>query len=246
MLFVTSGIVRLAALCFAWIFVLASSSRERSMLAQRHARIRFVESAFKLEDESIISSSISTALRGRSQRVSASIVACGAEDAGTALYGQEASKAALLQHFNNAVTSYFIAVVLFGVISLLSGRWMRPFIDVCDWCFIAALCFILRPRADNPYLLLVDEYRFDVDLPPDWRLASNPPSHSSPEPAPPPPPPPPSTPPPPPPGPPPGQASAADFVPIAPRGFSRAQHIFMEANAAIPAAAAARVDASHV
>jgi len=101
-LYMAGAIVRIAALIYAWIFVFASSSRERATLAQRHARIRFVESAFKMEEEGMAA----PALRTRSQQVSSGIIAQNAETPEDSLYGPEATKAALLGGFNAAVTTY--------------------------------------------------------------------------------------------------------------------------------------------
>ena len=42
--------VKLAALAYAWVFVLTSCRDERGKLAARWARLRFVADAFKLED----------------------------------------------------------------------------------------------------------------------------------------------------------------------------------------------------
>jgi hypothetical protein len=44
-------VVKLAALVYAWVFVITAVAEERARLAERWARLRFVADAFKLEDE---------------------------------------------------------------------------------------------------------------------------------------------------------------------------------------------------
>lgn len=234
-LYICGVVIRIIAILYASVFMWSASSRERSTLAQKHARIRFVSgSAFKMDEET---GSVPAPLRGRSMTVSSGIVASTASEGNGSdeLYGAEAAKAHLLSGINSAMVTYVILFTFSWIVSALSPWWasiLRPSMDVVQFVFVGSIWALLRPREEHPYLLLADDFRFDEPAT-DWRRASHSPDAArattatvvptSP------PPPPPGVPPPPPRV----ESQTTEFVPIGHAGMSRAQSLFAESAEAV-------------
>ena len=181
-------LLRLAAIAVAWVFVFTSVRDERSRLAVRCAQFAAAD-VFKLDDDlerdapqlaaqrvvaqaqrSIPRSA--AAISANSMAVSSSILASQHQARGEAeVGGPERVKSSLLRGFNRGVTVYAVVVAataLFGVTSFEFSEFMAAVRDCARWAFMLCLAVLFRPREANPYLLLVDEYRFDEAR--EWRV----------------------------------------------------------------------------
>ena len=213
-------LLRLSVLATAWIFVFVSVREERAKLSARHARLRFVADAFKLEEDEEASPSraalasqaaaqsvvdgaaasmprAASAMNARSMAVSSAILTSAATAEGDAPddggLGPERAKSKLLAGFSTSVTFYVLVIAAAACFALVNASWHATMAVVQDsalWVFLSSLVWLFRPRHENPYLLLVDEYRFDDSGPQDWRQATLPPVPAQPAPRVPPPPPP--------------------------------------------------------
>jgi hypothetical protein len=59
---------------------------------------------------------------------------------------------------------YAVFVAITTLLGLASSQWADVTAaaqGAARWAFMLSLAMLFRPRDDNPYLLLVDEYRFD-------------------------------------------------------------------------------------
>ena len=180
-------LLRLAAIAVAWVFVFTSVRDERSRLAVRCAQFAAAD-VFKLDDDTdspqlaaqrVVAQAQRTiprsaaAINANSMAVSSSILASEHQARGEAdVGGPERVKSSLLRGFNRGVTIYAIVVaatVLFGVASFEFSEFMAAVRDCARWAFMLCLAVLFRPREQNPYLLLVDEYRFDAHAN-EWRV----------------------------------------------------------------------------
>ena len=167
-------VVKLAALAYAWVFVLTACRDERAKLAARWARLRFVADAFKLEDgddnqaaaaavtaaaaravPSSRGARSATAAMPASLATSASIISTHADVAegeAAAAFGPERAKERLLSGFARATAAYVAVVAL---AALAAAFWDAAFglasaiQDAAEWTFMAALTWIFRPRPEK-------------------------------------------------------------------------------------------------
>jgi hypothetical protein len=176
-------LLRLASILVAWAFVHTSVREERSRLAARAAQLSDAD-VFKLEEaedgrdqsqraaQGVIAAArlsiprSADAISARSMAVSSSIVAGAATSVGEAadIGGPERVKSALLRGFQRGVTMYAVFVAITTLLGLASSQWADVTAaaqGAARWAFMLSLAMLFRPRDDNPYLLLVDEYRFD-------------------------------------------------------------------------------------
>jgi hypothetical protein len=181
-------LLRLAAVAVAWVFVFTSVRDERSRLAVRCAQFAAAD-VFKLEDETdspqlaaqrVVAQAqraiprSAAAMNANSMAVSSSILASQHQARGEAeVGGPERVKSSLLRGFNRGVTVYAIVVAataVFGVASFQFSEIMAAVRDCARWAFLLCLAVLFRPREQNPYLLLVDDYRFDDVHAHEWRV----------------------------------------------------------------------------
>ncbi len=176
-LFACGVLLRLASLLVAWTFVFTSVREERRKLAERHARLRFVADACKLEDDADAEEGAARAAAERvvrnvathmpraaagmsagSMAVSSAILAESAaaaaagEARGDEELGSERAKSALLRGFSGAVSAYVLVVAAAALFSLVSEEWLVTMAAVQDaalWAFTASLAWLLRPRDEK-------------------------------------------------------------------------------------------------
>ena len=169
--------VKLAALAYAWVFVLTSCRDERGKLAARWARLRFVADAFKLEDgeesaqrgaAAAVAAAAARAVPTRggapspaaaampaSLATSAAIISAHADvaaDGEAATFGPERAKERLLSGFARATAAYVGIVVLAALAAAFWDQafWLASVIqDSAQWTFMAALTWMFRPRHEK-------------------------------------------------------------------------------------------------
>jgi hypothetical protein len=93
-----SGIViKLAALVYAWVFVITAVAEERARLAERWARLRFVADAFKLEDEEDAGAAAAAAVAAAARSAAPSGRGAGTASSAAALPASLAASAAIIR-----------------------------------------------------------------------------------------------------------------------------------------------------
>jgi hypothetical protein len=147
-------VVKLAALIYAWVFVVTAVREERARLAERWARLRFVADAFKLEEEedgapaaaaAAVAAAASAAVpqpRAREQGAAVSAAALPATLAASAAilrdvraggtaegesdvpFGPERAKERLLRAYARAVAAY---VAILALAALAAVFWDAAF-----------------------------------------------------------------------------------------------------------------------
>ena len=166
-------VLKLSTLAYAWVFVFTSCRDERSKLAARWARLRFIADAFKLEDgeESAQRSTAAAAVTAAAARAvpsarggapssassmpaslatSAAIISSHADasaDGEAATFGPERAKERLLSGFATATAVYVCVIAVAAVVALWDqASWVRhPLMELHHDVVLTSLwCSCLR------------------------------------------------------------------------------------------------------